>query len=108
MIPTTFSLAGMNFQVKIVDTIQDGNEYGEYSDATNTINVAKQIKENDKLIDLKLDTMRNTFLHELFHVFQYYFDNKFDEAQAQVYANFLMEFLQTSTYEEAVNNSVNY
>jgi hypothetical protein len=96
----------MNFQVKIVDTIKDGSEYGDYSDATNTIRIARQIKEEGKLLDLKFDTMFNTFLHELIHVFQYYYNNEYNEAQAQVYANFLMEFLQTRTYAETVNNPI--
>lgn len=29
------------------------------------------------------------------HAFQFYYDNKFDEAQAQVFANFMCEFIET-------------
>lgn len=42
------------------------------------------------------EQMRNTFYHELFHAFQFYFNNEFNEAQAQVYANFMCEFIETT------------
>lgn len=42
------------------------------------------------------EQMRNTFYHELFHAFQFYFNNEFNEAQAQVYANSMCEFIETT------------
>lgn len=96
-IPKTFSLAGMDFTVKIVDNVKDGADYGEYSDVENTIYIAKRIKEDNIWKNISEKIMFNTFLHELFHVFQYYYNNRYDESQAQVYANFTMELLQTYT-----------
>lgn len=40
------------------------------------------------------EQLRNTFYHELFHVFQFYYNNEFNEAQ--VYANFMCEFIETT------------
>ena len=42
------------------------------------------------------EQLRNTFYHELFHVFQFYYNNEFNEIQAQVYANFMCEFIETT------------
>lgn len=38
-------------------------------------------------------------MHELTYCMQFYFDNNITEAQAQVYANFLCEFLNTKIDE---------
>ena len=38
------------------------------------------------------EQIKNTFWHELFHAFNYYWDNDEDEALAQVFANFMREF----------------
>ena len=45
------------------------------------------LKDCDKL---------NTFWHEAFHSFQYYWNNKCDEDFAQILANFMCEFLESS------------
>lgn len=87
----------MDFTIKIVESIKDGTDYGEYSDVENTIYIAQKIKEDDVWKDIPEKIMLNTFLHELFHVFQYYYNNEYSESQAQVYANFAMELLQTVT-----------
>ena len=42
------------------------------------------------------EQLRNTFYHGLFHVFQFYYNNEFNEIQAQVYANFMCEFIETT------------
>ncbi len=95
----------MNFVVENVEEIEDGADYGEYSDLDNAIRLASTIKDDkDKVRTIKLHTKKNTFFHELIHVFQYYFNTKYDEAQAQVYANFLMEFFQTAEYHEETND----
>lgn len=50
----------------------------------------------DGVVTVSDEQMRNTFYHELFHAFQFYFNNEFNEAQAQVYANFMCEFIETT------------
>lgn len=99
-LPKSFKLAGMDFKVEIVESVNDGNDYGNYSDVTNTIKIATKLKEDGKWVSIPEKIMLNTFLHELFHVLQYYYNNEYNEAQAQVYANFIMEYLQTVTYGE--------
>lgn len=94
-IPEKFECAGFVINVKIVDKLSN-NEYGSYCDTTNTISIAKTIDVADiGKVELTKQQMLNTFMHELVHVWQFYFDNHYDEAQAQVFANFICEFFKT-------------
>lgn len=93
-IPKQFKCAGFTINVVIKDSLED-NSYGNYCDATNTISIAKTVKVNDKVIKLTERQMFNTFFHEVVHVWQFYYDNQYDEAQAQSYANFMCEFETT-------------
>ena len=45
--------------------------------------------------DLEEGQIENTFWHELFHVFNFYFNTEQDEALAQTFANFMCEYLAT-------------
>lgn len=88
----------MDFVVKNPETVNNGDDYGEYDDVVNTINIAQKI--GDKLRAVKSKTQLNTFFHELIHTFQYYYNCTYDEAQAQVFANFLVEFFDTAECDE--------
>ena len=95
-IPESFKIANQTITVEIVKSI-DNNDYGYFCDATNTIVLAKTLKVNDNIINLTQEQIKNTFWHEVFHAFQFYFNNKYDEAQSQVYANFMCEFIESTT-----------
>ena len=97
-IPKTFKIAGMDFVVKHPETVSNGDDYGQYDDVNNTIDLARKI--GDPLRTIKPKTKLNTFFHELIHTFQYYYNCKYDEAQAQVFANFLVEFFDTAECDE--------
>lgn len=98
-IPTTFSLAGLNFRVKHVNDVKNGEDYGRYVDVENTIELANKVKDDDnQWVIVPEDIKYNTFWHELFHVFNYYWNTEFDESLAQVFANFMVEYEQTKTY----------
>ena len=99
-IPKTFKIAGMDFVVKHPETVSDGDDYGEYDDVVNTLSIAQKIGDKDKLRTVRSKTQLNTFFHELIHTFQYYYNCKYDEAQAQVFANFLVEFFDTAECDE--------
>lgn len=95
MIPEEFKCAG--FTVKVVnEDYLPNNEYGYYDDARSLIKLARYIKTDDEDVKLSEEQRFNTFAHELIHVFQFYFNNTFDEAQAQTFANFYCEFIRTS------------
>ena len=94
-IPESFECAGFKINVKFVDTIPE-NKFGECCVVKNEIRIARYLFDADnEKTELTKDQMFNTFLHELIHVWQFYYDNEFIESQAQVFANFIQEFLKT-------------
>lgn len=94
-IPKSFKIAGQEITVKIVDHLDD-NVYGQWGSANNTIYIANNVNtEYDGKVWLTEDHQLNTFFHELIHCFQYYYNNEYSEAEAQVFANFLYEFMET-------------
>lgn len=95
-LPNKFKIANQEITVVIEDSLPN-DDYGYFCDATNVIKLARTINSRyDEKITLSDEQIRNTFYHELFHVFQFYLNNKFDETQAQVYANFMCEFIETT------------
>lgn len=94
-IPNKFKIANQEITVVIEDYLPDNN-YGYFCDATNTIKLARTINtEHDGDVTLSDEQIRNSFYHELIHVFQFYLNNEYDETEAQVFANFLCEFTET-------------
>lgn len=93
-IPKSFKIAGQEINI-IIEGSLPNNDYGYFCDATNEIHLAKTVKVEEEIVTLKECQMFNTFWHEIMHVFQFYFDNNYSEAQAQVYANFMCEFFNT-------------
>lgn len=97
-IPKTFKLAGLAFNVEFVDNLKNGDNYGEYVDVTHTIKLANKVKIDDIWIDVPIEIKWNSFWHELFHIFNYYWNTEFDESLAQTFANFMTEYLQSKRY----------
>lgn len=94
-IPESFNCAGFTIKVKIVDTI-DENKFGDCCVVRNEIRIAKYLFDaNNEKVELTEDQMFNTFAHELVHVWQFYHNNELSESEAQVFANFICEFLKT-------------
>lgn len=96
-IPKKFKIANNWITVNIVEAL-DNNEYGIYNDAKQLICIAKTVIVDDETIKLTEEQMFNTFAHEYVHCMQFYYDNTI-EAQAQVFANFLCELLDTKVDE---------
>lgn len=94
MIYKQFKIAGQSIQTKIVEKLPD-NEYGKFNDAKNLIEIAKTVEADGEIVELSESQLNNTWYHEVCHAFQFYFNNELDEAQAQVYANFMCELLET-------------
>lgn len=94
-IPDTVRVAGNEIKIILEDKVPDNN-YGYWSDVTNTIHLARTIEEKYAgVVTLTPNQIRNTYYHELMHVFQFYYNNRTDEGQAQVYANFICEYLDS-------------
>lgn len=96
-IPKNFKTAGFDIEVDIVDKTED-NEFGYWNDVTNTITVAKNISlKNGELTALSERQVKNTFFHELFHAFQFFSGKEYSETDCNIFANFMLEFLETKT-----------
>lgn len=89
-LPKSFKVAGNTITVNIVDELASQN-YGEFDDINNTITIATSIN-GIKLTD---NQIRSTFYHELIHAFQFYYKSKTKESEAQVFSNFICEYLDT-------------
>lgn len=94
-IPKSFKCAGFTITVELIDKLESGN-YGEFCDATNTISLAKIVPVKDRGdITVTEQQLYNTFAHEVVHVWQFYYNNEYSEAEAQVFANFICEYFNT-------------
>ena len=97
-IPKSYKVAGRTIKVTVTDLVNDGEDYGTFSEVTKEIKIAKKIKEDNVIYDVPEYEIVNTFWHEVFHSFQYYWNNKCDEDFAQVLSNFMCELEQTKEY----------
>lgn len=97
-IPKRFKIANTEYEVQVVDKPDDGN-YGYHSDVRRKIVVAKNMDDEGEVVQLTEQQIENTFWHELFHCFQFFYNNEQDEALAQSFANFMCEYRATRTYE---------
>lgn len=95
-IPHTCRIANHLYNIQLEEFIEDDNGdtiYGYHSDAELVIKVAMKVKlERGDIISLTSEQIKNSFWHELFHAFNYYWNNETDEALAQTFANFMREF----------------
>lgn len=97
-LPKEFTIANNKYTIDFTDTVKDvtGNDlFGDHSAVTNKIRIAKTV---DK-VELNEEQIKNTFWHELFHAFQYFFCNRCDEAEAQCFANFMREYESSVKYD---------
>lgn len=73
----------------------DSYKFGEFNDGSNTISVAKKVKIDNKDYPQSEEDMERTFWHEMFHCFQFYAGMECDEMVAQVFSNFMYEYMHT-------------
>lgn len=99
LIPKQFTIAGITIKVKIVDCIDNGSCYGIFNDVACEIKIANRVKVDGVWYDVQENSKINSFYHELFHAFSYYWNTETPEDLAQVFANFALEYHQTATYE---------
>lgn len=103
-IPKTFRIANHTYSVEFSDFVEvDGEEvYGYHSNMELKIMLALKVHVEDRIIWLTSEQIKNTFWHELFHAFNYFWNNDEDESLAQVFANFMREFEITGVYGKDV------
>lgn len=92
-IPSKFRIANHDYTVKLCEFIDDGDTFGSHCNLKLEIKVAERMKNDDgEIIDLTEEQIKNSFWHEIFHAFNYYYNNQQDESLAQVFANFMRKF----------------
>lgn len=94
--PNKFKIANQTINVRIESHDKD-NRYGYWNDVTCEIVLFENIEIEGNLIKLNEEQMCNTFYHELIHCFQFFFNNNYDEAQAQSFTNFIREYQCTQS-----------
>ena len=90
LIPKSFRIGAQDYEVIIEDHLDD-DIYGDYSYTPPQIRIARYTGD-EKISDKQ---MLATFYHELGHCMDYMFDCTTDEAHAQCFSNFMMEFLES-------------
>jgi hypothetical protein len=97
MIPRSFKTAGGKTILVVTQNkidYKDGQTiYGEYKDAADTIKIADIVEIDGVEYVQSEESKERTFLHELYHVFQFYSGKEYDEQQAQIFSNFMYEYL---------------
>lgn len=95
IIPKKFKVAGFDINVEFIDKLESNN-YGNWCDVTNNIKLAKNISlSNGELTPLQDRQIENTFLHELYHAFQFYSGKSYSEEDCNMFANFMLEYFET-------------
>lgn len=89
MIPKKFKCAGNEIQVITKNSSPD--YYGEFVSSEDAIFLYDNIGDTP----VKDRKKQNTFYHELIHAWQHQAGMELDEVQAQVFANFFQEFMET-------------
>lgn len=100
-IPQEFKIANQVIKVSQPEFIIEDGEYyfGWFSCTKNEIRVARRIKSGGEIIDVEDEARKNTFWHEVYHCFNYFWNTETDECLAQSFANFTREFLATANAE---------
>lgn len=95
-IPKQFVIHGHTITVvqKEIDNKGD-NRYGYYDSVREEIIVFRKVRVDDEPIEVTKIQMLATFLHELFHCFQWHIKGQTDEWESQSYSGLMIEFLQT-------------
>lgn len=92
-IPSKVRIANHWYKVILCDFIDNGDTFGSHCNLKLEIKVAECMKTDDgETVNLTEEQIKNSFWHEIFHAFNYYYNNKQDESLAQTFANFMREF----------------
>lgn len=97
-IPKRFKIANQEHRIIVTEFVfdDDGDSiYGEYDSTRCEIHIAQNIRYRNETIPLTEEQIWNTFWHELFHAFNFFWNNETDESLAQNFANFMREFEST-------------
>ena len=97
LIPKSFIISGSKYNVKLLDSIDDELEgnYGDFTHLKHELRIGLKAKLDGEDIDIREDELLKTYLHELGHCFNYYYNNECSEEFANAFSNFMYEYLHT-------------
>ena len=105
-IPKQFTINGQPIRVKILDKLED-NQYGNYNDVKELIQIARTIEVNKEVIHLTQLQIENTFWHEVAHAFQFHSKGEYNEAEATIFGGMMAEFIRSSGIIHVEDNKFN-
>lgn len=99
-IPRTFMIANMPHKVIMEhQAVNSKGEsvYGYYRSIDGSIVLGESLTFTGEKKEYAIpdEQIKNTFYHELFHAFNFYWNNEFSEELAQTFSNFMREFEAT-------------
>lgn len=94
-IPSSFKIGGITYTVVYENLVHDGEYYGEFISVKQQIVLARKVIFDETEYEVSEEMKKQTFLHELIHCFQFSYGIDYDEIQANNYANFLLEFINS-------------
>lgn len=89
IIPKEITIFKHRIKVSFVRTLDDA--FGKFDPVKNEIKIAQYAHSNDKEVALSPVQILHTFWHEVFHVFQWFYEGEYNEGQSQTYAGFMLE-----------------
>lgn len=101
VIPKEITIFKHTIKVRIVDILDD--KFGEFDPVKNEIKIAQNALSKDEVVALSEIQTLHTFWHEVFHVFQWFYEGEYNEGQSQTYAGFMLEIL-----DDIENKITNY
>lgn len=89
IIPKEIIIFKHRIKVIFVKTL-DG-KFGLFDPVKNEIKIAQYAHSNEEEVALSEAQTLHTFWHEVFHVFQWFYEGGYNEGQSQTYAGFMLE-----------------
>lgn len=100
IIPSKFRIACNTIEVSIEEK---GESFGQFDSLRNKIILYLEVEDsNRELVAQTKEQLINTFYHELFHCFNFFYNTEFDEGLSQSFANFMCEYLETKKSNENI------
>ena len=96
-IPNYFTIGGSVYSVQKVHSSEkdlDG-ALGDFCNLVHRIRLAENAEVDGEEIEVPRDELVKTYLHELGHCFNYYYNCECSEEFANAFANFMYEYITT-------------
>lgn len=90
LIPKEFEIIGTKYKVDILKSLEN-DSLGDFFHLKHQIRLA----ENSDGEEIPEDEILKTYLHELGHCFNYYYNSENSEEFANAFSNFFYEYLHT-------------